>query len=53
MIKDIAYNKAHQLYGDPLPEIVQTRLDKELDSIIKKWIFCYVYNCTKTSMEIK
>ena len=34
-IKDIAYNKAHELYGDPLPEIVQTRLDKELDSIIK------------------
>ena len=35
MIKDIAYKKAHELYGDPLPEIVQTRLDKELDSIIK------------------
>ena len=34
-IKDIAYFKAHELYGDPLPEIVQTRLDKELDSIIK------------------
>ena len=34
-IKDIAYSKAHELYGDPLPEIVQTRLDKELDSIIK------------------
>ena len=34
-IKDIAYSKAHELYGDPLPEIVQTRLDKELESIIK------------------
>ena len=34
-IKEIAYNKAHELYGDPLPEIVQSRLDKELDSIIK------------------
>ena len=34
-IKDIAYEKAHELYGDPLPEIVQNRLDKELDSIIK------------------
>ena len=33
-IKEIAYNKAHELYGDPLPEIVQTRLDKELNSII-------------------
>ncbi len=34
-IKDIAYDKAHELYGDPLPQIVQERLDKELDSIIK------------------
>ena len=34
-IKDIAYDKANQLYGKELPEQVQTRLDKELDSIIK------------------
>ena len=33
-IKNIAYEKAHELYGDPLPEIVQSRLDKELNSII-------------------
>ncbi len=34
-IKDIAYKKAHELYGDPLPEIVEDRLSKELESIIK------------------
>ncbi|MCR3757517.1 DNA polymerase III subunit alpha [Clostridium felsineum] len=34
-IKDIAYGKAHELYGEKLPEIVQQRLDKELESIIK------------------
>ena len=34
-IKDIAYDKAHKLYGENLPEQVKTRLDKELDSIIK------------------
>lgn len=33
-IKDITYGKAHELYGDPLPEIIKSRLDKELDSII-------------------
>ena len=33
-IKDIAYSKAYELYGDPLPDIVKERLDKELDSII-------------------
>ena len=35
MIEEIAMNRAVELYGDPLPEIVQTRLQKELDSIIK------------------
>lgn len=34
-IKDIAYTKAHELYGEDLPEIVAKRLQKELDSIIK------------------
>ena len=34
-IKNIAYSKAHELYGEQLPEIVQERLDKELNSIIK------------------
>ncbi|SHJ22561.1 DNA polymerase-3 subunit alpha [Clostridium cavendishii DSM 21758] len=34
-IKDITYEKAHELYGDPLPELVKQRLEKELDSIIK------------------
>ena len=34
MIEDIAYNKAHELYGEDLPEIVESRLKKELDSII-------------------
>jgi len=34
-IKEIAYSKAHELNGDPLPAIVEERLDKELTSIIK------------------
>ena len=34
-IEDIAMNRAKELYGDPLPEIVETRLKKELDSIIR------------------
>ena len=33
-LRRITYEKAHQLYGDPLPEIIATRLEKELNSII-------------------
>lgn len=33
-LRDICYNKAHEIYGDNLPEQVKSRLDKELDSII-------------------
>lgn len=33
-IMSMAWSKAHELYGDPLPEIVQKTLQKELDSII-------------------
>ncbi len=33
-IRDISYDKAHELYGDNLPELVKDRLERELDSII-------------------
>ena len=34
VLTDICYNKAHQMYGNPLPEIVEARLKRELNSII-------------------
>lgn len=33
-LRDICYKKAHEIYGPDLPEIVSTRLEKELNSII-------------------
>lgn len=33
-ITNLSYSKAKELYGDPLPEIVEKRLERELKSII-------------------
>lgn len=34
-LREICYNKAHSMYGDPLPPQVSERLEHELNSIIK------------------
>lgn len=33
-LRTMATTRAHQIYGDPLPQIIQARLDRELTSII-------------------
>ena len=33
-IRNLTYSKAHELYGPELPDVVQARINKELDSII-------------------
>ena len=33
-LREICYNKAHEIYGENLPEIVSARLERELNSII-------------------
>ena len=34
IVRDLTYNKAHELYGDKLPDIIEERIDKELKGII-------------------
>ena len=33
-IETMTWNRAHELYGDPLPELIEARIKKELGSII-------------------
>ena len=34
MLRDLAYSGAKKLYGDPIPDVIKERLDKELNGII-------------------
>ena len=34
LLTETTYAKAKEIYGDPLPEVIQTRLQRELDGII-------------------
>jgi len=35
-LERLVYDKAHELYGDPLPKVVQERIDLELPGIIRR-----------------
>ncbi|MED0674575.1 MULTISPECIES: PolC-type DNA polymerase III [Aneurinibacillus] len=53
-IRTMSYNKAKELYGDPLPEIVEKRLEKELNSIITHGfavIYLISHKLVKKSIE--
>ena len=34
IVREMTYTRAHKIYGDPLPEIVEARLERELKAII-------------------
>ena len=34
IVEDMVYDRAHELYGDELPELIQTRIESELKGII-------------------
>ena len=46
-IEQTAYRTAKEIYGDPLPEIVYTRLKRELDSIISNGFSVLYWSAAK------
>lgn len=53
-LKEICYNNAHRIYGNPLPELVEKRLVRELNSIITNGygvIYYTSYLLVKHSLE--
>lgn len=50
-LTDICYRRAHELYGDELPKIVEERLEKELHSIISNGLPLCIH-CTEAGVEV-
>ncbi len=53
-IRNMTMAKAHSIYGDPLPEIVQKRIDKELNSIISNGyavLYLIAHKLVKKSLD--
>ena len=54
LLKDLCFSRAHELYGDPLPEFIQNRLDTELNGIISNGysvIYYIAHQLVKKSNE--
>ena len=53
-LKALCFGRAHELYGDPLPEFIQNRLDTELNGIISNGysvIYYIAHKLVKKSNE--
>ena len=54
LLKDLCFGRAKELYGDPLPEFIQNRLDTELNGIISNGysvIYYIAHKLVKKSNE--
>ena len=49
-LREICYNRAHEIYGDDLPERVTSRLEKRIKLYYWKWICGNVHHRTEIGM---
>jgi DNA polymerase-3 subunit alpha (Gram-positive type) len=53
-MRELSYTRARKIYGEPLPEIVEARLEKELNSIISNGfsvIYLIAHKLVKKSLD--
>lgn len=53
-IRKMTFDKAHSIYGNPLPDIIQERLDKEINSIINNGyavLYLIAHKLVKKSLD--
>lgn len=53
-IRKMTFDKAHSIYGNPLPNIIQERLDKEINSIINNGyavLYLIAHKLVKKSLD--
>ena len=53
MLREICYNKAHEMYGEELPPVVTERLETRAELHYFQRIRCNVYHCAEAGMEIQ
>ena len=52
-LKDMCFQKAHEMYGEVLPKIVEDRLEQRAEFHYFQWICGDVYYCPEAGVEVQ
>ena len=51
MLREICYSKAHEIYGENLPEMGRSTSGKRAEFHYFQWVCRYVYDCPEAGLE--